>query len=243
MSLIIAHRGDPIRFRENTLPAFLAAESFGADMIELDVQLSKDGQCVILHDDTLNRLWNVDAAVCDLTYDEIRRATDEDAYQIPLLEDVLDAIHIPIMVDIKYENCIPPVADILKSTNKVEQVLFSGGNLEAHRLIRTHLPDAEAALTWESPVLPSDALFSELQPTYLNPPWWLLLPEFETFKTLGPATVKAMHSRGKKVSVWTVDELPLAEAWINLGVDAVISNRSREILEHVRIPHRGGVGR
>lgn len=238
MTTIIAHRGDPIHFRENTLPAFLLAESYGADMIELDVHVSKDGRCVVLHDDTLHRLWNVDAAVKDLTYEELRRATEGDTFEVPLLEDVIQAVHIRVMIDVKYANAILPIVKVLKDLNAIEQALFSGSNQVAHRLIRALLPQAESALTWNESSLPSEQLFAELTPNYLNPPWWLLLPGADNFQTLGPNTVKEMHQRGIQVSTWTVDEIPLAEACMKLGVDAIISNRAREIMDYSRSPER-----
>ncbi len=239
MTLVIAHRGDPIAHRENTMPAFLSAAKLGADMIELDVQISKDGQCVILHDTTLHRLWNVDAVVSELTYEEIRRATDEDDYEIPLLGDVLQEIDVPIMVDVTDAQAIVPIVGVLKSFDAQEQVLFSGGNIDAHRLIRKHLPDAQCALTWTQNVLPTDELFAQLRPNYLNPPWWLLLPGFDIagtqgFETLGPATVSAMHDRKLKVSVWTVDELEIAKAYSRLGVDAIITNRAADFVTTTR---------
>ncbi|WP_067623411.1 glycerophosphodiester phosphodiesterase [Alicyclobacillus acidiphilus] len=239
MTLVIAHRGDPIAHRENTIPAFRSAVESGADMVELDVQISKDRQCVILHDPTLHRLWNVDAEVAQLTYDEIRRATQAEEYEIPLLGDVLRAIEIPVMVDVTAADAIIPIVEVLKSLHAEEQVLFSGGNLEAHRRIRTYLPDADAALTWTQSMLPADELLAELKPNYLNPPWWLLLPGFdipeaEGFKTLGPETVRAMHDRGMQVSVWTVDEMEIGRAWSRLGVDAIITNRASDMVTALR---------
>lgn len=235
MTLVIAHRGDPIGHRENTMPAFQSAVRLGVGMIELDIQISKDGQCVVLHDTTLHRLWNVDAAVSDLTYDQIRRATDGDEYEIPLLGDVLQGIQVPVMVDVTRAEAIVPITEVLKSLHAEEQVLFTGGNLDAHRLIRKHLPDAKAALTWTHNVLPNDNLLAELRPNYLNPPWWLLLPSFDIegdtgFETLGPSTVKTMHDRDFKVSVWTVDEMEIASAFARLGVDAIITNRAADLV-------------
>lgn len=64
--IAIAHRGDPITQRENTLAAFAAAVQEGADMVELDLRGTRDGEIVVLHDANLSRLWGVDKAVADL---------------------------------------------------------------------------------------------------------------------------------------------------------------------------------
>lgn len=90
-----AHRGLHKRSKvipENSLAAFEAAASYGYG-IELDVQLSKDGQVVVFHDDTLNRVCGVDARVDEKTYDELKTmslcGTDQ---TIPLFTDVLKCI-------------------------------------------------------------------------------------------------------------------------------------------------------
>ncbi len=70
-ALAIAHRGDPVRERENTLPAFAAAAALGADMVELDLRRTRDGEIVVLHDQTLERLWGLDASVGDLEWPEV----------------------------------------------------------------------------------------------------------------------------------------------------------------------------
>ena len=57
----IAHRGEPLGERENTLPAFTAAMSLGAHWVELDLRRTRDDQIVVLHDQMLDRLWGVNA--------------------------------------------------------------------------------------------------------------------------------------------------------------------------------------
>lgn len=235
MTQLIAHRGASTELRENTLPAFKLAEDLGADMIELDIQISKDGRCVVLHDKDLNRLWNVDATVHDLTYDEIRGVTSSDEHQaIPLLDDVLQEIHIPIMIDVDGPEAILPIVQLLLKMDCVEQALFSGGRLQVHRLLRQHLPDVSTALTWNHSTLPDDELLTQLHPRYFNPPWWLLLPGVDKLQTLGPETVAYMHDREIHTSTWTVDDIPIVEALILMGVDAVISNRCREVVSWFR---------
>jgi glycerophosphoryl diester phosphodiesterase len=66
-SRAIAHRGEPVGHRENTLAAVTAAVALGADLVEIDVQVTADGAVVLLHDDTLERLWDVPVRVDALT--------------------------------------------------------------------------------------------------------------------------------------------------------------------------------
>src|SRR5215510_4073745 len=69
--LVVAHRGIPVRFPENTMPSFRAAIAGGAEMIEADVQLSRDGVLVMMHDTTVDRTTNGKGPLADLTYEEL----------------------------------------------------------------------------------------------------------------------------------------------------------------------------
>jgi len=71
--LNIAHRGASGTFPENTLSAFRAAIDAGADMCELDVQLTRDGAVVVIHDETVNRTTDGTGEVAALTLEEIQR--------------------------------------------------------------------------------------------------------------------------------------------------------------------------
>ena len=102
----IAHRGDPVRERENTLPAFTVAVALGADMVELDLRRTRDDEIVVLHDQTLQRLWGVDASVGDLDLAQVQGIGDGDL-RIPTLREVLDAVPLPLMVDFTRREVVP----------------------------------------------------------------------------------------------------------------------------------------
>jgi glycerophosphoryl diester phosphodiesterase len=74
MTLVVAHRGASAHAPENTLEAFRQAVEMGADAIELDVHLTKDGQLVVIHDETLERTTDTQGRVSELTMRQIRRA-------------------------------------------------------------------------------------------------------------------------------------------------------------------------
>ncbi|MET9969319.1 glycerophosphodiester phosphodiesterase family protein, partial [Streptomyces sp. NPDC006356] len=84
----VAHRGDPYRVRENTLDSLRSALRRGADAVEIDVRLTKDGVPVLLHDDTLKRLWEQDRPLLALSSAEVRGLT---AGGVPTLEEALAA--------------------------------------------------------------------------------------------------------------------------------------------------------
>lgn len=71
---VAAHRGNVAEYPENTMPAYKSAYEIGADMIELDLHMTKDGEIVLIHDGDLARTADVCGKICELTLDEIRRA-------------------------------------------------------------------------------------------------------------------------------------------------------------------------
>lgn len=73
MTQIFAHRGYAANYPENTMKAFKEAEKAGSDGIELDVQFTKDGEIVVIHDETVDRTTNGTGAVKDFTYEELRK--------------------------------------------------------------------------------------------------------------------------------------------------------------------------
>ena len=72
-TMIQAHRGASADAPENTMEAFRLAVDIAADGIELDVHLTKDGEVVVIHDDTIDRTSNGTGKVSDMTLEELRR--------------------------------------------------------------------------------------------------------------------------------------------------------------------------
>jgi glycerophosphoryl diester phosphodiesterase len=93
-----AHRGASGTLPENTLPAYAEAAKVGADGIELDIQLTKDGQIVVCHDERIDRTSNGTGFVKDYTLEELRgfefhkTSPDYPHAQIPTMAEVLDLI-------------------------------------------------------------------------------------------------------------------------------------------------------
>ena len=106
-----AHRGDQKNAPENTLPALRLAVEKGAHQIEFDVQLSKDGAMVIMHDATVDRTTDGTGKVSDLTFEQLR-ALDAGSWfgpefaglRIPTLQEVLEAIPAPTLCNVHLKN-------------------------------------------------------------------------------------------------------------------------------------------
>jgi glycerophosphoryl diester phosphodiesterase len=104
--LVIAHRGFSSRWPENTLEAYHAAIEIGADIIETDARLTADHVVVSSHDDSLERLTGIGAAIADHTLAELREAAASRGLALPTLAEALATIcpRRPALIDVKTQD-------------------------------------------------------------------------------------------------------------------------------------------
>jgi glycerophosphoryl diester phosphodiesterase len=207
--------------RENTLPAFTAAVREGADMVELDLRRTRDGEIVVLHDATLTRLWGDGRKVADLELAEVR-AIGRGQTRIPTLREVLDHIDVPLMVDLNAQTVEGALHEVRRAA-AMARALFVTGDVTALRHLRDLAPDARIGLTWVEQELPPPTLLQELGAEYWNPMFTLVTPD----------RVAEVHGLGLKVSTWTVDKRRSMARVVAAGVDAIVSNRIRRLRRHL----------
>ncbi|MCE5263392.1 MAG: glycerophosphodiester phosphodiesterase [Deltaproteobacteria bacterium] len=135
--LKIAHRGYSARYPENTLLAFENAVAAGADVIELDVHLSRDGRLVVIHDDRIDRTADGTGAVSALTLAELKRhnynnGMSQGFVEIPTLDEVIAWAGDRVMINVEIKNRPIPtagieqkLADLLRETRFADQVIVS----------------------------------------------------------------------------------------------------------------------
>lgn len=157
MTHIFAHRGYSASYAENTMSAFLAAEKAGADGIELDVQLTRDGEVVVIHDEKVNRTTNGNGFVKDFTYKELRKLNangkSSKKEPIPSLEEVLEWLRTNTLVcNIEFKNGLIPyegmeakVAKLVREYHLADRIIISSFNhysiVQSYRIV----PEIETA--------------------------------------------------------------------------------------------------
>src|SRR5271154_1852254 len=107
----IGHRGACGHAPENTLSSMKKALSFGVHGFEFDIQMSKDGEPVVIHDDTVDRTTNGSGLVSGYTLRELQMLAIQGGERIPSLRNVLDVVdkRCRLFIELKAENATKPV--------------------------------------------------------------------------------------------------------------------------------------
>jgi glycerophosphoryl diester phosphodiesterase len=222
--LNIAHRGASGTFPENTLSAFRAAIDAGADMCELDVQLTRDGAVVVIHDDTVERTTDGKGEVAKLTLEEIQRLDAGVKFKggaikgerVPTLDEVFDVTSgkCGLNIELKAGGLESQVAQIMQARNAFGDSVVSSFDWDYLKKIQQlHFNIRVGLLAEEKPV---DLMMNAvaMRAYSINPRWDMVTADL----------CKAAHERGLKVYTWTVDSDARMRALIECGVDGIMTN-------------------
>lgn len=210
----VAHRGDPYRARENTLPSIRSAVERGADAVEVDVRITRDGVPVLLHDATLDRLWGRDLRLDRLTHRELTELT---AGGVPTLREALLAVGAHrVMVDLpgSTDESVRRTVGVVRECGAGDRVYYCAGP-QAMLRVRAADPSAEIAMTWTTLAPPRPALLDAVRPRWLN----------YRFGLVGAELAERNHRDGLLVSAWTADTGRTMRRLIRHGVDSITTNR------------------
>lgn len=241
-ALAVAHRGASAYVAENTLASVRRAISMDADLVEVDVQRSKDGALVLMHDTTLSR--TTDAArifprrapwhVADFTYDELRRL-DAGAWRsaafagerVPTLEEVVEVVRRSasgLLLEVKAPELYPGIAtEVVRALRAIPGYVDTA--VPTGRLaVQSFDFAAMRAVKAEDAAVPVGLLGT---PSRANLPAlgsWADQVNPSHF-SVDKAYVAEVHRNGMACLVWTVNRGPAIRRALRMDVDGVITNR------------------
>ncbi|WP_020573857.1 glycerophosphodiester phosphodiesterase family protein [Actinopolymorpha alba] len=232
---VIAHRGASSAAPENTLASDEVARRAGADWIENDVQPTKDGVPVVLHDTTVNRTTNGSGRIRDLTSTEV---ADLDAgswfapmyagQRVPTLAAQLADLRTrggKLLLEIKGAHTREQVATIIQTVrdqDMADRVFVQSFEVDHLRYVRELAPELPLGLLRSTLDTDPVAIAKDLKLTSYNPSEAALMTR--------PDIVKDLHAAGIAVMVWTVDSPASWQRLEAAGIDGIITNRPAELL-------------
>jgi len=231
-TMIYAHRGASGLYPENTMEAFSAAIKQGANGIELDVHLTKDGHIVVAHDTRLERVSNGSGYINDYTLEELKKLNfnrlfpDGSVCRIPQLSEVFQLVKpagLMLNIELKTtERLYPELPEKLNAMTcdygMEERVIYSSFNHYSLQAIKKINASAKIGLLYELAMVDPWVYAKYVGADAIHPHYMVVaaLPE----------TVTRCHENGVQVNVWTVDDPQAVKLMLKCGVDVIISNKA-----------------
>jgi len=220
---VIAHRGGPSHAPENTLAAFRTAIDQGASWLEFDVQMTRDGELVVIHDVTVNRTTDGAGAVRDLTLAQIRALDAGGGERVPTLEEVVAlarAHGVGILPETKaahlYQDIEEKLVQALVAADYLDHAVIQSFQAASLERLRSLAPDARLC-----------ALYGRWRFDLRQPPGdaQFVCPMAEMV-LLAPGMIRQAHREGRQVFVWfgVSENRFLFEVMRLLGVDGIMSD-------------------
>ncbi len=235
---VTAHRGDSKMYPENTMLAFKKAKELDPDWIELDVHATQDGKIIVMHDSSLKRTTGVKKKIWQVTYDEIKDldvgilfGEEFRGERIPLLEDVLKwakenkmKLNIEMKPSGNETNFELTVVELIKKYDLERDCVISSQVYEVLKTVKQ--------------------LDDRIKTGYIMPfafGDYISLEDIDFFSmeasNINQTIVDAIHKRGKRLHVWTVNTSENIYKMIELGVDNIITddvNLVNQLIEEKR---------
>ncbi|MEH7504009.1 glycerophosphodiester phosphodiesterase family protein [Neobacillus drentensis] len=230
---LVAHRGASGYAPENTVAAFDKAVEMKADYIEIDVQRSKDGKLVIIHDTKVDRTTDGTGYIKDLSFDQIRsldagswKGEQFKGEKIPTFDEILDRYHgkIGILIELKSPELYPGIEEMvaqeLKERNldkpQNEKIIIQSFNFESMKKTNSLLPKVPIGVLTSNKVDTTEQALKEFATyaDYFNPSYGIVTEEL----------VNLVHEKGLKIQSWTVRSHEAADFLLKMKVDGIITD-------------------
>ena len=221
---VMAHRGASTEAPENTMAAFQKAIDDMADYIELDVQLTNNGEVIVMHDSNAYRTTGVDANIVNMTYKEVKTLDAgswfSDEYvgeNVPSLKEVLELTQGKIKLNIELKPADNGTAlakntvRLIEKYNMVNDCVITSFSESALKAVKTYNQEIKVGYILSA----AYGDFYDMK----NVDFFSVNAAF-----LSKRTIDAIHNSGKRVYAWTVNNKESIKNLTNKGVDGIITD-------------------
>jgi glycerophosphoryl diester phosphodiesterase len=237
-----AHRGAMSYAPENTFASFERALDLGADIVELDVHLSADGEVVVIHDHDLAHTTDGQGVVGDLTLAELKRldagrhcGPEFAGQQIPTLDEVLAWGRGRCVLDVEikggpwpYLGIEQKVVDLVRRHEMVDQVIIISFDHRRIAQVKALAPEIAAGTLFRCCPVDLVAVGLAAGANAILPPWFYVNAEI----------VERAHAAGLSVHPWETRDPHEIDRLIGLGVDSICSNQPDLVVQALRLAGR-----
>jgi glycerophosphoryl diester phosphodiesterase len=245
--IAFAHRGGAGEAPENTLMAFDIAVTLGYRYLETDTHLTRDGVLVAFHDDRLDRITDRKGAIAELSIADVEAADAGHTFspdagatfpfrgrgiEVPRLEDVLVRWpQVRVNIDPKADACVVPLAALLDRLNAWNRVCI--GSFADHRLRRIRELGRGRACTSMGTLAVALARLAATggRIPHLGADCLQVPTHRGAIPIVTARFVAAAHRAGLPVHVWTINDEPTIERLLDLGVDGIMTDHLRLLLD------------
>ena len=236
MTKIWAHRGASAYAPENTIEAFGLALEQKADGVELDVQITKDGKLVVIHDETIDRVSGQHGFVKDYTLEELKKLNVNQtipsykSVQIPTLEEVYDLLKgTGLFINVEIKSSLIWYPDIEEKTLRLTEqmgmsdcVIYSSFNHQSIRKLKELDPSVATGILYADVLCDVKEYSKKAGADALHPVYCHRFME---------NVWKEYTESGLPIHVWTVNEKEDMEFFIKNQIDAIITNTPDKAVE------------
>lgn len=231
MTMIFAHRGFSGYYPENTMLAFQkTAEESLADGIELDIQMTKDGELVIMHDETLDRTTNGSGYLKDYTLEELKTLSVGvnvkgffPRQTIPTLREYftwLKTTKLITNIELKtnvfeYKGIEEKLIAMVHEFGLEEQIWYSSFNHYTIAKVKELMPEAKCGLLMDTWLMNVGSYAASQNAATVNACSWFCCKE---------GVAEDLHAHGIKLQAWTPNDADLMKKLVDCGTDVLITN-------------------
>ncbi|MGA7870052.1 MAG: glycerophosphodiester phosphodiesterase [Candidatus Binatus sp.] len=247
---VFGHRGSAGTHPENTLESFGAAAASGAEYLEFDIHMTRDGEVVVSHDDHLERTCGRTGVIREMTYAELAAADAgrtftldsatfpfrDKGIRVPRLAEVLAAFpKMRMIVEVKQiaPSVVAPMLDVIDRAGMRRNVLVASEHQQPLDEVRMLAPEIPTNFSY----LEAGGFFQAMvsRDNYRPPGDALQISHFyENWELVTRQSVEFAHSVGIEMHVWTVNEEAEMRQLLDMGVDGLISDYPRRALDVIR---------
>jgi glycerophosphoryl diester phosphodiesterase len=236
---VTAHRGNSGEHPENTLPAFRSAIDLGADWIELDIFLTRDGKLVLSHDRTTGRMGDRSLVVPDSTYEELRTVDVAASFRqargktirecpkhtMPLLEEVIALVMTQERTRVSIQpkmDCVAEAVALVRKMRAEKWAGFNDGNLQYVAKVKELAPEIVVFWDRNRTNITQDLKIAQQH-------------GFEGFvlerALVTPERVREIQAAGLEAGAWTVNDEAQMKRFLAYGIDRIYTDHPRRLLE------------